>query len=136
MRFDAFRFVSAGSTWLLLAALGSFGLAACDATAQNGQKVQGGLDPRLVGTWYWHTYVYTSEYGPINFTSTLRIGADGTFHLREEGTKTGVQVYQGRVVQQGNTLVATTDQGVTTTYRFSLSGSNGLRIGNRLCERR
>jgi hypothetical protein len=95
-----------------------------------------GLDRRLVGTWYWETSVYLSETGPIKSSSTLEITADGTFRLREEGTHNGVRTYQGTVVQRGDSLVATTDDGQTSTYRFALSGSNGLRIGNRLYEKK
>jgi hypothetical protein len=39
-------------------------------------------------------------------------------------------------VQQGDSLVATSDNGQKATYRFALSGSNGLRLGGRLYERR
>jgi len=116
--------------WLpLLAIVG--GLAGCSSSSGAA-----GLDRRLVGTWYWETSVYLSETGPIKSSSTLQIAADGTFTLREEGTHNGVRTYQGKVVQRGDSLVATTDDGQTNTYRFALSGSNGLRIGNRLYEKK
>jgi hypothetical protein len=115
----------------LLAVLASSGHA---ATAQPAQA--SGLDARLVGTWYWETSVYVPEYGLIKSTSTVKIRADGTFTVREDGTQTGVRIYQGRVVQQGNSLIATTDSGQMYTFRFKLSGSNGLWIGKRLYERK
>jgi hypothetical protein len=115
----------------LLVLIPCIGLAGCGQASGSSN-----LDRRLVGTWYWETSTYLSDYGLIKSTSTVTIAADNTFRVREEGTRTGVQTYAGRVVQEGNSLIATTDSGQTHTYRFALSGSNGLWLGNRLYERR
>jgi hypothetical protein len=100
----------------------------------EAQAQQGGLEPGLIGTWYWEKTTYVGDI-IIQSRRWVTLFPNGTFTYRVEGTQTGVLQYRGTVTSRGKVLIARLAGEETLRFPYRLVGSNGLYLDGELYER-